>query len=100
MEEGHADVDVVEGRVVVEVEQSHGSSPMMETSRVSARGRGPGNSRAVSAGRSGSPTIQTAGFSNAEFTLMGTRRVEKQLRSHGKGQQGFHDLVLVKNKPN
>ncbi len=37
-EEGHADVDVVDAVVVV-VGQSHGSSSMMETKRVSARGR-------------------------------------------------------------
>ncbi len=38
-EEGHADVDVVDAVVVVVVGQSHGSSSIMETKRVSARGR-------------------------------------------------------------
>lgn len=45
-EEGHADVDVVNAVVVV-VGQSHGFSSMMETNRVSARGRRAGVGRTI-----------------------------------------------------
>ena len=47
-EDGHADIDVVDAVVVVVVGQSHGSSSMMETNRVSARGRRVGVRRTIS----------------------------------------------------
>ena len=66
-EEGHADVDVVNAVVVV-VGQSHGFSSMMETNRVSARGRRAGVGRTIWVVSVQRTDRRTSGLSNTNFT--------------------------------